>query len=186
MLWFVENLSLKYDVIPSNFNETTTCCDFEFCQTFYFTVRFLVIYLYRKNEKKTLIRSLCCIGWQLNIKLGKTEIQIDSNWSTLASSTLWWGYMKVKFDWKFDSFLHGELPKNIVTKLVSNNIKNEITSPNKLFTSLMVKSIHNSKDSPREVYEIQIEFRRFDCLAGYLVLTLCNMKLLSNFYVMCE
>ena len=38
---------------------------------------FYIIYLYGKNDKKTLIRSLRYMGGRLYIELGKTEIQID-------------------------------------------------------------------------------------------------------------
>ena len=40
---------------------------------------FYIKYTYGNNEKKTLIPSLRYKGGRLNVELGKTEIQIDSN-----------------------------------------------------------------------------------------------------------
>ena len=34
---------------------------------------------------------------------------------------------------------------------------------------LLVKIIHNSKDSLEKVWKLQIKFREFDCLTGYSV-----------------
>ena len=50
-----------------------------FCNLFKIQSNVYVIYLYGKNDKKTLIRSLRYIGGRLYIELGKTEIQIDPN-----------------------------------------------------------------------------------------------------------
>ena len=50
-----------------------------FVKSFVVQSNIYIIYTYGKNEKKTLNRSLRYIGGRLNIELGKTEIQIDSN-----------------------------------------------------------------------------------------------------------
>ena len=50
-----------------------------FVKCFVLQSNFYIKYTYAKNEKKTLIRSLRYIGGRLNVELGKTEIQIDSN-----------------------------------------------------------------------------------------------------------
>ena len=51
-----------------------------FVKCFVLQSNFYIKYTYgEENEKKTLIRSLCYIGGQLNVELGKTEIQIVSN-----------------------------------------------------------------------------------------------------------
>ena len=39
---------------------------------------------------------------------------------------------------------------------------------------LVVKSIHNSKDSLKKVCRLQIKFSEFDCLTGYSVLFLLS------------
>ena len=44
---------------------------------------------------------------------------------------------------------------------------------------LIVKSIHNSKDSLKKVWKLQIKFSEFDCLTGYSVSFLCYLKLIS-------
>ena len=44
---------------------------------------------------------------------------------------------------------------------------------------LVVKSIHNSKDSLEKVCKLQNKFSEFDCLTGYSVLFLCYLKLIS-------
>ena len=44
---------------------------------------------------------------------------------------------------------------------------------------LVVKSIHNSKDSLKKVCKLQIKFFEFDCLTGYSVLFICYLKLNS-------
>ena len=59
-----------------------------FVKCFVLQSNFYINYTYGKNEKKTLIRSLRYIGRRLNVELGKTKIQFDSNWSTIASFTL--------------------------------------------------------------------------------------------------
>ena len=74
-----------------------------------------------------------------------------------------------------------EFPNNIransiKTKLVSN--KNEMSfteHKNKIIHEkvLVVKSIHNSQDSLKKVWKLQIKFREFDCSTGYSVLFLC-------------
>ena len=96
-----------------------------------------------------------------------TEFQIDSNWLTIASFTLSWGYMKVKFDSVFDSILHGDFPtntraNNINARVVSNDMKRKLVSLNKSKMVwekvLVVKSVHNSEDSLRKVTEMQINF----------------------------
>ena len=43
----------------------------------------------------------------------------------------------------------------------------------------VVKSIHNSKDSLKKVWKLQITVSEFDCLTGYSVLFLCYLKLIS-------
>ena len=50
-----------------------------FVKCFVLQSNFYIKYTFGKNEKKTLIRSLRYIGGRLNVDLGKTEIQIDSN-----------------------------------------------------------------------------------------------------------
>ena len=37
---------------------------------------------------------------------------------------------------------------------------------------LLVKNIHNSKDSLKKLWKLQIQFSEFDCLTGYSVLFL--------------
>ena len=44
---------------------------------------------------------------------------------------------------------------------------------------LVVKSIHNSKDSLKKVCKLQIKFSAFDCLTGYPVSFLCYLKPIS-------
>ena len=44
---------------------------------------------------------------------------------------------------------------------------------------LVVRSIHNSKDSLKKVCKLEIKFSEFDCLTGYSVLFLCYLKLIS-------
>ena len=44
---------------------------------------------------------------------------------------------------------------------------------------LLVKIIHNSKDSLEKVRKLQIKFREFDCLTGHSVLFLCYLILIS-------
>ena len=44
---------------------------------------------------------------------------------------------------------------------------------------LLVKSIHNSKDSLRKVWKLQTKFSKFECLTGHWVLFLCYLKLIS-------
>ena len=43
----------------------------------------------------------------------------------------------------------------------------------------LVKSIHNSRDSLKKVWKLQLKFREFHCLTGYSVLILCYSKLIS-------
>ena len=43
---------------------------------------------------------------------------------------------------------------------------------------LAVKSIHNSKDSLKKVWKLQINFREFDYVTGYSVLFLCYLNLI--------
>ena len=50
-----------------------------FIKCFVLLSNFYINYTYGNKEKKTLIRSLRYIGGLLNVELGKTEIQIDSN-----------------------------------------------------------------------------------------------------------
>ena len=50
-----------------------------FVKCFVLQSNFYINYTYVKNEMKTLIRSLRYIGRRLNVEIGKTEIQIDSN-----------------------------------------------------------------------------------------------------------
>ena len=64
---------------------------------------------------------------------------------------------------------------NIKLKLVSNN-KNKFVYEK----VLVVKSIHNSKDSLKKVCKLQIKFSEIDCLTGYSVLILCYLKLISS------
>ena len=59
-----------------------------FVKCFVILSNFYIKYTYGNNEKNTLIRSLRYTGGRLNVELGKTEIQIDSNWLTIASFTL--------------------------------------------------------------------------------------------------
>ena len=44
---------------------------------------------------------------------------------------------------------------------------------------LLVKIIHNSKDSPEKEGKSKIKFREFDCLTGYSDLFFCYLKLTS-------
>ena len=50
-----------------------------FVKCFVLQSNFYIRFIYGNNENKTLIRSLRYIGGRLNVELGKTEIQIDSN-----------------------------------------------------------------------------------------------------------
>ena len=82
---------------------------------------------------------------------------------------------------RFKGGVNGEFPNNIranniETKSVSNN-KNEMRlskHKNKIVYEkvLVVKSIHNSKDSLRKAWKLQMKFSEFDCLTGYSVLFL--------------
>ena len=42
----------------------------------------------------------------------------------------------------------------------------------------VVKSIHNSKDSLKKVWKLQIKFSEFDRFTGYSVLFLCSLTLI--------
>ena len=59
------------------------------------------------------------------------------------------------------------------TKYLSNNIKMKwfTKHKNKIVQEkvLAVKSIHNSKDSLKKVWKLQIKFSEFDYLTGYSV-----------------
>ena len=44
---------------------------------------------------------------------------------------------------------------------------------------LVVKSIHNSNDSLKKVWKLQINFSELGCLTGYSVLFLCYLELIS-------
>ena len=46
---------------------------------------------------------------------------------------------------------------------------------------VVVKNIHNLKDSLKKVWKLQIKLSEFDCLTGYSVLFLCYLKLISIF-----
>ena len=77
--------------------------------------------------------------------------------------------------------VYGEFPNNIrennKNKISFKYHKNEMSftkHKNKIVYEkvLLVKIIHNSKDSLKKVWKLQIKFREFDCLAGHSVLFL--------------
>ena len=49
---------------------------------------------------------------------------------------------------------------------------------------LVVKSIHNSKDSLEKKWKLQIKFSEFDCLTGSSVLFLCCLKLVFTLFAL--